>query len=192
MSGVEERRVEDLDAHLDLVLIGGREERVIEIVDYRPAWAERFEGERTRIDAALGSIARSIEHVGSTAVPGLGAKPIVDIMVTVDDPDDEPSYLPQLEQAGYLLRVREPEHRMLRTPELDVQVHIWTAGSDDERRHLTFRDRLRSSAEDRAEYERTKRELAGQYRDVNHYANAKGALIGQIIENANREASPPG
>jgi len=188
---VDEQRTEDLDAYLDEVLIGGREERVIEIVDYRPAWAERFGGERARIDAALGSIARSIDHVGSTAVPGLGAKPIVDIMVTVDDPDDESSYLPQLEQAGYVLRVREPQHRMLRTPELEVQVHIWTAGSDDERRHLIFRVRLRSSAEDRAEYERTKRELAGQHRDVNHYANAKGALIGRIIENANREAAPP-
>jgi len=179
----------DFDEYLDTVLIGGPEARVIEIVDYRPEWPERFEMERARIAAVLGSTARAIEHVGSTAVPGLAAKPIVDIMVALDDPEDEALYLPQIEQLGYQLRVREPGHRMFRTPARDVHVHIWAAGSDDERRHLVFRDRVRSNADDRAQYERTKRDLAGRYRDANYYAKAKSALIEQIVERATR-ASP--
>ncbi len=182
---------EELDRYLDTVLIGGREERVIEIVDYTPTWATRFETERRRISTALGSGARRIEHVGSTAVPGLAAKPVVDIMVTVDDPDDEAGFREQLEAAGYVLRVREPGHRMFRTPERDVHVHIWAFGGADERRHLVFRDRLRSDPADRMEYERAKRSLAGRYRDMNHYAQAKTAVIESIMERATAEARPP-
>jgi len=175
----------------DDVLIGGREERVIEIVAYQAGWPERFEEEKARIEAAVGSAARRVEHIGSTAVPGLAAKPVVDVMVTVDDPDDEASYLPALERAGYVLRVREPGHRMFRTPELDVHVHVWRADSEDEERHVEFRDRLRSSAEDRAEYEQTKRELAGQLRDMNAYADAKSDVIAKIVARASSHPLPP-
>ncbi|HEX2047425.1 MAG TPA: GrpB family protein [Acidimicrobiales bacterium] len=186
----------EFDASLDAALIGGREEREVVIVDYSPAWPVRFEAERRRIGAALGPVARRLEHVGSTAVPGLAAKPVVDIMVTVADPDDEAAYGPALEAAGYLLRVREPGHRMFRTPERDVHVHIWPAGGEDERRQLAFRDRLRSNAADRAEYERTKRELAGRWRDMNYYARAKGPVIERILERAGpaptRRADTPG
>lgn len=163
------------------VLIGGHEERTIGIVDYRPEWAAWFTQEKARIEAAVGSTVRRIEHVGSTAVPGFAAGPIVDVMVSVDDPEDEPSYVPAMEGAGYVLRVREPGHRMFRTPERDVRVHFWKAGSEDERRHITFRDRLRSSADDRAEYEQNKRKLATQYRDMNAYAEAKGTIIERIV-----------
>jgi GrpB-like predicted nucleotidyltransferase (UPF0157 family)/GNAT superfamily N-acetyltransferase len=173
-----------LDDYLDAVLIGGREQRPIEIVDYRPQWAERFETERRRLEDALGSTGHRIEHVGSTAVPGLGAKPIVDIMVTVDDPNDELVYRSHLEDAGYLLRVREVDHRMFRTPGGDVHVHIWKADSDDEYRHLLFRDRLRSDADDRREYERVKRDLAGRHTDMNHYSEAKTAVIESIMTRA--------
>lgn len=100
------------------------------------------------------------------------------------NPEDESSYLPALERAGYVLRVREPGHRMFRTPERDVHVHLWRSGSEDERRHLVFRDRLRSSAEDRAEYEETKRALAPRFRDANAYAEAKGAVIERITSRA--------
>ena len=165
----------------DGVLIGGHEERTIDIVDYRQEWVERFTQGKARIEAAVGSTVRRIEHVGSTAVPGLAAKPIVDVMVSVDDPEDESSYRPAMEGAGYVLRVREPGHRMFRTPERDVHIHFWKAGSDDERRHITFRDRLRSSADDRAEYEQTKRDLATRFGDMNAYANAKGTVIQRII-----------
>ncbi len=88
------------DDDYDGVLIGGHEERTIDIVDYRPEWVERFTQEKARIEAAVGSTIRRIEHVGSTAVPGLAAKLIVDILVSVDDPEEESSYLPAMERAG--------------------------------------------------------------------------------------------
>jgi GrpB-like predicted nucleotidyltransferase (UPF0157 family) len=181
---------EALDEYLDRVLIGGREERDIRVVVYSELWPRRFETERRRIEASLGETARRVEHVGSTAVAGLAAKPIVDIMVTVDDPDDELAYVPQLELVGYVLRVREPGHRMFRTPARAVHVHIWPADGQDERRHLAFRDRLRSSPVDRKEYERAKRELVGRWRDMNHYARAKGAAIDRIMKR-DEELTPP-
>ena len=182
---------DDFDAHLDAVLIGGREEREIEIVAYSADWPLRFEAERQRVQGALGETARRIKHIGSAAVPGLAAKAIVDIMVTVEDPDDESAYVPHLERAGYVLRVREPGHRMLRTPALDVHVHVWRADGEDERRQLVFRDRLRSNESDRAEYERTKLELAGHWRDMNHYARAKGTVIERILARADKHVVGP-
>jgi GrpB-like predicted nucleotidyltransferase (UPF0157 family) len=165
------------DAYLDEVLIGGRERREIVIADYDPAWPRRFEGERERIRAALGSRALRIEHVGSTAVAGLAAKPIVDVLVEVARLGDATP----LERAGYVLRVREEQHRMYRTPELDVHVHVWPAGHPDIAAQLAFRDRLRASPEDRRAYEALKRELATRdWSDMNHYADAKGALIREI------------
>ncbi len=108
-------------------------------------------------------------------MPGLAAKPIIDILVAVGDPADEAAYVPALEAAGYVLRVREPEHRMLRTPELDVHVHVWADADPEIGRHLAFRDRLRASAEDRAAYEALKRELARrEWEDMNHYATGEG------------------
>lgn len=182
-----ERRAQKLnDAYLDSVLVGGREERQVEIVDYDPCWPEMFEEHRRRILTAIGGTARTVEHIGSTAVVGLAAKPIVDVMVTVDNPDDETTYLRALEEAGYVLRVREPGHRMLRTTERDVHVHIWQVGSDDEERHLLFRDHLRSAPDDRDAYAALKRSLAGQWRDVNYYAEAKGPFIRRMVESARR------
>src|SRR4051794_922946 len=112
-------------------LIGGAEKRAIIVVPYDPSWLDRFNTEAARIAGALGENALAIEHVGSTSVPGLAAKPIIDILVVVKDSSDESAYLNQLEAAGYVLRVREPEwyeHRMFRTPDLDVHVHVHTAG----------------------------------------------------------------
>jgi GrpB-like predicted nucleotidyltransferase (UPF0157 family)/GNAT superfamily N-acetyltransferase len=174
-----------LDAYLDTVLIAGREQRAIIIAEYDPAWPQRFELERTRIAAALGRLARRIEHVGSTAVPGLAAKPIVDLLVMVVDPDDEAAFAPALERAGYVLRVREPMHRMFRTPALDVHVHVWGDSDPQVERHLAFRDRLRASLEDRARYDKLKRALAQrEWSDMNHYAEAKGPLIESILAHA--------
>jgi GrpB-like predicted nucleotidyltransferase (UPF0157 family) len=174
-----------MDADRDDVLIGGREKRAIVIAEYDPGWVARYRAERARILGAIGPAVRRIEHVGSTSVPGLAAKPIVDILVAVEDPDDEAAFVPALETAGYVLRVREREHRMLRTPALDVHVHVWRDGSADVQRHLAFRDRLRASAEDRAAYERLKRALAQrEWADTNDYADAKGALIEEITRRA--------
>lgn len=165
------------EAHLDRVLIGGRERREIVIAEHDPAWPRRFAAERERLAAALGDRALRIEHIGSTSVPGLAAKPIVDILVEVPSLDGV-----DLERAGYVLRVREEGHRMYRTPELDVHVHVWPVGSPNIASHLAFRDRLRASPEDRAAYEALKRELATRdWPDMNHYADAKGPLIREIL-----------
>ena len=170
-----------LDHILDEVLVGGREQRKIVIADYDPAWPARFELERDRVRSALGPRALSIEHFGSTAVPGLAAKPIVDLMVTVEDAEDEGLVAP-LEAAGYELRVREPGHRMFRTPERDVHVHVWGRSDPEVARHLRFRDRLRTDADDRLAYEELKRELASrEWPDMNYYAEAKSDLIAEII-----------
>ena len=170
-----------LNARLDQVLIGGRERREIVIAEPEPAWPRRFEAERARIAAALGGLARRIEHIGSPAVPGLAAKPIVDVLVAVEKVD-EATLVPPLERAGYELRVRESGHLMVRTPACDVHVHIWEDGASEVARHLAFRDRLRASAADRQAYERLKRELAQrEWDDVNHYAEAKGELIRAIL-----------
>lgn len=169
---------------VEVELIGGVEQRGIELVEYDPAWATRFEAERRRILDALGDCVR-IEHVGSTAVPGLVAKPIVDIQVSVPDVRDESSYVPALVAAGYELRVRARDHRMLRTPERDVHVHVCDVASDWERRHLTFRDWLRSSPADRDRYATVKRSLAAQeWSSMNAYAAAKSDVIAEIMERA--------
>jgi GrpB-like predicted nucleotidyltransferase (UPF0157 family) len=173
------------DAHLDRVLIGGRERREIVIAEYDTAWPERFAAERERIVAALGDRALRTEHIGSTSVPGLAAKPIVDILVEVARLEHA-----DLERAGYLLRVREEGHRMFRTPELDVHVHVWPSGAPDIASHLAFRDRLRTSPEDRAAYEALKRELAARdWEDMNRYAEAKGPLIREILGRAGYQGS---
>lgn len=173
----------------EVVLLGGPERRPISIVLYDPSWAERFEHERARIRGALATRARRIDHVGSTAVPGLAAKPIVDIDLSVDDPADEAAYLPALERAGYQLRVRERGHRMLRTPELNVHVRVCPAGGEWERRHLLFRDLLRVDATDRGRYAAAKRQLARrEWPDMNAYADAKTTVIQEITARAEQLA----
>lgn len=167
-------------------LIGGVEERDIVVVPYRQDWPETFRLHAARIAAALGDAALQIEHIGSTAVPGLAAKPIVDMLVVVADSADEDAYLPALEQAGYALRVREPafeEHRMLRTAERDVHVHVFSAGSPEVGRYLRFRDALRGTPFLRARYQALKQALATQaWQDMNAYAEAKSGMIEAIIQ----------
>jgi GrpB-like predicted nucleotidyltransferase (UPF0157 family) len=127
-----------------------------------------------------------VEHVGSTSVPGLAAKPIVDILVTVVDVTNEDDYVPPLEAAGYVVRVRHPERRMLRTPTLDVHVHVCSEGSQDARDLIAFRDRLRASTDDRTAYATAKADLAQrEWPTMNHYAEAKSKIIRQIL------TSPP-
>ncbi len=171
-------------------LIGGEERVGITIVPYDPRWPIRFTSEARRIREALGGRVARVEHIGSTSVPGLAAKPIVDIQLAVENADDASAYLPELESAGYVLRVREPGHRMLRTPARDVHLHVCSIGSDWERRHLVFRDWLRHDEADRTRYEREKVRLAGQdWPTMNDYADAKSALIEEIMSRAERWAS---
>ena len=131
-----------------------------------------------------------MEHIGSTSVPGLAAKPIIDICVVVENSADETSYLPALEGSGYELRVREPdwhEHRMLRTPTRDVHIHVFTSGSPEIERLLVFRDWLRRSIADRDLYASTKRDLARRdWPTMQEYADSKTTVVDAIVARATR------
>lgn len=162
-------------------LVGGVEARKLTIVPYDPAWPERFLVERKRISTALSGISVGIWHIGSTSVPGLAAKDIIDILVTVPDITAEDDYLSSLLAAGYTLRVREPGHRMVRTVELDVHIHILQAGHANAGAYVDFRDHLRTHVADRELYEKTKVELVKQdWLDMNAYADAKTEVIAEI------------
>src|SRR5688572_3111094 len=180
-----------VDEPLETGLIGGSEKRDIKIVDYDPNWPKWFETHARIIADALGGSAVRIEHVGSTSVPALAAKPIIDILVVVKDSADESAYLPQLEAAGYVLRVREPdwhEHRMFRTPGQDVHIHIFSQGCVEVTRLLVFRNRLRANVEDRRLYESVKRKLAKEeWPDMDAYARAKTEVVEQITARALQE-----
>lgn len=160
----------------------------ITLVDYDPRWPVLFDREADRIRAALGDTAVQVEHAGSTSVPGLAAKPIIDIVLAVPDSADEPSYVPAMQAAGYVLWVREPdwfEHRMFKGPDTDVNLHVFTAGSTEIGRMLLFRDWLRGNEADREAYLRVKRDLASRtWRHVQHYADAKTAIVQEILSRA--------
>ncbi len=178
-----------LDSQLDAVLIGGREPVKVRIADYDPDWPGRFLVERQRVLAALGALALRVEHIGSTAVPELASKPIIDILVEVDRPEDVTLYQGPLESAGYRLRVREPGHLMFRTPERDVHLHLWKVGGAEAGDYLALRDWLRTHPEDRGLYERTKLALAKRdWPDMNYYAEAKGQVIAEIMARARPRA----
>ena len=173
------------DAYLDRVLLGGREPATVIVAAYDERWPVVFAQWAARVRAALGERARSVEHIGSTSVPGLAAKPIVDMLLTVDDVADEPAYVPALETIGLVLRVREPKHRMLRTPGKDVHLHVYEPDRHEVRDYLDLRDWLRVDPSDRERYAATKRQLAErQWSDMNHYADAKTAVVLEILARA--------
>jgi GrpB-like predicted nucleotidyltransferase (UPF0157 family) len=178
------------DEELQAVTVGERRPHnaPIALAEYDPRWPSLFEREAERIRTALGDRALRIEHTGSTSVPGLAAKPIIDVTLLVPDSADEPAYAPALEAAGYVLRIREPhwlEHRLFKGPDTDVNLHVFSEGSVELDRMVGFRDWLRAHPEDRDLYERTKRELATRmWRHVQHYADAKTAVVEEIIARA--------
>src|SRR5258708_12290085 len=132
----------------------------IHIVDYDPEWPQLFEREAKRIQAALGNRVVLIEHVGSTSVPGLAAKPRIDVLLVVADSADEPAYLPALEPAAHVLPIPHPdcyEHRMFNGPDTDVNLHFFSPGSPEIDRKLLVRDWLRSNTSARQLNELTKR-----------------------------------
>lgn len=177
-----------IEERLRNAIIGEAESLDIVVVDYDPGWPERFRREAARVRAALGEVAQAIEHIGSTSVPGLAAKPIVDVLLVVEDSSDEPSYVPALEAEGYVLRVRERdfhEHRMFRTMAKDVHVHVYSPDSPEIERYLLLRNRLRNHDEERELYARTKRELANKsWPSMQHYSEAKTGVIESIIARA--------
>lgn len=160
----------------------------ITLVEYDSLWPEYFAREAWRIKNILGNRALRVEHVGSTSVPGLIAKPIIDILLVVDDSADEPSYAPALEAAGYRLTIREPDwhqHRLFKGPEININLHVFTEGSEEIHRTLLLRDWLQTNRADRELYARTKRELAGKkWKYVQNYADAKSEVVNAILERA--------
>jgi len=161
----------------------------ITLMEYDPRWPELFDREADRIRSILGSRVLQLAHVGSTSIPELCAKPIIDILLAVADPSDEPSYVPALETAGYTLRIREPdwfEHRLFKGPDTDINLHIFSVGASEIKRMLRFRDWLRTNEADRENYARVKRDLARRvWRNIQNYADAKTAIVEEILERAN-------
>lgn len=166
------------------------------LVEYDPEWPRLFEREATRIRAALGERVLLLEHAGSTSVPGLAAKPRIDIVLAVADSSDEPAYVTPLEDAGYVLRIREPDwfqHRVLKGPDTDVNLHVFTQGCSEIDRMLLFRDWLRRNEADRQLYERTKKELARQnWKYTQNYADAKTDVVREIVARAQQAESGEG
>ena len=172
----------------DVELVGGVEKRDLHLVEHDPAWAEAFGEHAERIRTAVGPTAVSIEHIGSTSVPGLAAKPIVDVLLTVPDITAEEDYVEPLVAAGYELRVREPGHRMLRTPERDLHLHVLEPDAPEVGDYLLFRDRLRTDDADRRLYESVKRDLVTRdWPDMNAYADAKTEVVEAIKRRARGE-----
>src|SRR5688572_2268909 len=135
----------------------------IALSPYDPEWPQHYAALARDIRATLGAKVLTLEHVGSTSVPGLAAKPVIDIILAVSDSGDESSYVPALEALGYVLKIREPDwfnHRLLKTPDAGVNLHVFTQGCAETARMLAFRDWLRTHENDRTLYERTKQELA--------------------------------
>jgi GrpB-like predicted nucleotidyltransferase (UPF0157 family) len=157
-------------------------------VEYDPRWPDLFRREADRIRLALGRRALLIEHTGSTSVPGLAAKPLIDMLLVVTDSSDEDSYRPVLESAGYVLQIREAdwhEHRMFKGPDTDINLHVFSTGCPEIERILGFRDWLRRNAADRDLYARTKLSLAQkEWESVQDYADAKTAIVEEIIGRA--------
>jgi GrpB-like predicted nucleotidyltransferase (UPF0157 family) len=184
------------DEEIEAMTIGGPvvHDGTIHLAEYDESWPGLFTREAARLRYALGPVIAGIEHVGSTSVPGLAAKPIIDIVLTVPDSRDEAAYVPALEAAGYVLRIREPawfEHRLFKGPDTAVNVHVFTAGCPEVARMVRFRDHLRCDRADRQLYERTKRELAGRtWRYVQQYANAKSDVVAAIMSRAEQSPSP--
>jgi GrpB-like predicted nucleotidyltransferase (UPF0157 family) len=162
--------------------------RKIEVVAYDAAWPHLFAAQEARIRTALGAAALLVEHVGSTSVPGLRAKPVIDIQLAVRDSAEEDSYRPALEQAGYRLIVREPQwyqHRLFKGAVPETNLHVFSFGCAELDRCRLFRDWLRVSAEDVALYASTKEQLATRdWAHVQDYANAKQGVISEILARA--------
>jgi GrpB-like predicted nucleotidyltransferase (UPF0157 family) len=160
----------------------------IRLAEYDPTWPQLFEREANRIRAALGERVLLLEHVGSTSVPGLAAKPRIDILLVVPDSADESAYVPALEAAGYVLRIREPDwyqHRMFKGPDTDINLHVLSPGCPEIERMLLFRDHLRRNTADRELYERTKRDLAQRnWKYGQNYADAKTGVVEEILVRA--------
>jgi GrpB-like predicted nucleotidyltransferase (UPF0157 family) len=181
-------RIVNTQEELDNAWVGGPPPKtLVVVVDYDPEWPSLYTRERHRVRSILGDQVVSIEHVGSTSVPGLAAKAVIDIDLVVPDSADEDAYLPQLIAAGYRLVVREPnwhEHRCFKGPDTNVNLHVFSPGCPETIRHTVFRDWLRSHPEDLERYAAVKREIAGRNVYIQEYSQAKDNVIDEIYRKA--------
>ena len=174
--------------------VGGakRHDAPITLVEYDPRWPELYAREEARIRSVLGDRVVEIHHTGSTSVPGLAAKPVIDITLVVPDSSDEPAYVPDMEAAGYRLWIREPdwfEHRVFKGPDTNINLHVFSPGCQEIERMVGFRDWIRTHPEDRELYEGTKRVLSTRtWAYVQNYADAKTEVVEAI---AARAGLPP-
>ena len=165
-----------------------KHQSTINLSDYQMQWKEDFQIEKHHLKETLKEKALMIEHVGSTSVEGLCAKPIIDILLIVEDSSKEEDYLSELEEAGYWLKIREPDwyqHRMFKGPRCDINLHVFSQGASEIDKMLLFRNWLRENDADRELYADTKRQLAKQiWKYVQNYADAKSQVVLEIMERA--------
>jgi GrpB-like predicted nucleotidyltransferase (UPF0157 family) len=172
-------------------VIGPPPPEPVAVVPYDPQWPHRYDRLAEQIRLILGQNVLDIEHVGSTSVPGLAAKDLIDIDLTVADPRDESAYIPPLEKIGYVHTVREPsfhEHRLLRLPEPRANLHVFGPDCPETIRHRMFRDWLRTHAEDRGLYEEAKLAAIPGGGSVMDYNFRKQQVIREIYDRLFRAA----
>lgn len=163
----------------------------IEMEPYDESWPATFDAFAALVRRALGARALDVVHVGSTSVPGLPAKPIVDVDVIVADPSREDAWLPPLEEAGFVLTVREPwwhEHRLLKFPGPAANVHVFGPDAPEPWKHRIFRDHLRADEHDRELYAKAKARAAASSNGVGEtvmdYNRRKEEVIREIYARA--------
>lgn len=181
------------DEYIQKVIVNGNVEhnQTIQLNPYDEKWPALFEREKERILKILKDKALMIEHIGSTSVPGLMAKPIIDILLVVEDAGKEEDYMDDLYRHGYILRVREPDfenHHMFKGPDTDIHLHVFSKGSKEIGKYLLFRNYLRLHNDARELYENTKKELAKKtWKYVQNYADAKSEVVQKILSDAIQE-----
>jgi GrpB-like predicted nucleotidyltransferase (UPF0157 family) len=172
------------------VTVGERQplNSTIYLAPYDPAWPSLFTRLHKNIHEAIEDNILLLEHVGSTSVPGLSAKPIIDMVLAVADSSDESSYVKPLEEKGYTLKIREPdryEHRLLKPPDVQGNLHVFSDGCKEIEQMLLFRDWLRDHADERLLYEETKLKLAARtWKYTQNYADAKSEVVQEILARA--------
>lgn len=164
--------------------------RRVEVVPHDPAWAQSFQAEAEVIRAILGSEVVAVHHIGSTAIPGISAKPIVDIMVEVRDIARVDAYADRFAAQGYRPMGENgiPGRRyFIKGPDeaRTHHVHIFAAGNPEIERHLTFRDYMIAHPEDARAYSRLKEDLAARFpTDIDSYVAGKDAFVKEIDRRA--------
>lgn len=183
------------DEYIQKVVVSGNADhnQTIVLKPYDENWPVLFEREKQRISTILKDKALMIEHIGSTSVPGLIAKPIIDILLVVEDAGKEEDYVVDLVSHGYILRIKEPDfenHHMFLGPDTDIHLHVFSQDSKEIEKYLLFRNYLRNHQEAKELYANTKKALAKKkWKYVQNYADAKSDVVQQIMDAARKENS---